>query len=196
MKFIRVKFLTLILFTNAILLIGQVPYSVNQIQYSSTLNNVLFTKTDSIKDKIWLDSGLPYYNMPINSKCFTSGDFGEDTLVFCDCFKKHDTIYISLSAPSACCCHILTLQLIGKSFTSNFFCSYDISPSNVTMHPIKSNLVLKQSTTNPNDLLEGYVSFNGEGKYNLSATFRKLTRQEKNSIFKQQVQGYFKCKVK
>lgn len=188
-------FLIIVLLLQIKIVTGQTMPIMGTITYNDTLSNVLFNKTDSIKDKIWLDSGLDYYNKPINARAVPTGDFAYDTLLFCDCLKKHDTLIVTLSAPSACCYNLLVLKLINNSFTSSVFASVDISPSTVFMYPVQQTLMLKQPIVNTN-LVQGYIYFNGQGKYQRSRAVQKLTRTNKKAIFKEQIQGYFKCKIK
>jgi len=187
---------TIIFYLTNNLLFGQTStFHLDSVKYDNNLNNILFNKTDTMKKPIYLDSGLPYYNMPINSNCYTSGDFGEDTLVFCDCIKRNDSIFVEITNPTVCCYYKLTIQIVKGQFTSYFNCSYDISPAQVYMTPNKQTLLLKNVANNIEDNIEGYISFDGKGKY-AGVSFNALTRKEKNTMYFGKVAGYFKCKIK
>ena len=165
------------------------------IQYDEKLTNVLFSKSDSIKDSVYIDSGLPYFNMPINSNCFTSGDFGDDTLVFCEGERKNDTLFVELTNPTVCCFYNLKIKIVDGKFSTNLVCSYDVSPANAFFVPVKQKLIIKEVSTKSIDMLEGYILFEGKGKY-LEDLHSKLAEKDKQETFSQNVEGYFKCRIK
>ncbi|MDI1255493.1 MAG: hypothetical protein PSV16_05285 [Flavobacterium sp.] len=159
----------------------------NAIDYDEKLENELFYTKEALKDSILSEE---YYNKPINANCFVSGDFLDNSLLFCDCIKKNDTITIVLNSPVVCCFNELTIKITQNKFTSFLYQSYDISPAHVLFKPTKQQLILRN---NNDDFIEGYINFEGKGKY--EEVRGNLSKKEKAHFFRNKANGYFKCKV-
>jgi hypothetical protein len=165
------------------------------LQYDRNLNNRLFSKTDTFRDSLYLHAGLSdYFNVPIRAKVYTSGDCYADTLLFCNCMKQHDSTIITISGPSMCCFNELTLILLNGKFSSAFRFSYDVSPADVHLFPIRQTLVLKNDIFTSGALIEGYFDFSGLGNYSGNER-RDLTTEEKRHGFSGNAQGFFKCRI-
>jgi len=171
----------------------------DSIHYNKDLKSYLFSRTDSIKDSIWINGGLnQYFNQPVRANCITSGDIppgGTDSLIFCDCMKKHDTILVQLSSPSACCYSMMSIAICKRKFQANVEFSFDVAPQMVLLNPSMEELVIRQEVLKKGDLLEGYIVFTGKGHYE-KQYWKELSKAEKERVFKGNVKGYFKCRLK
>ena len=169
------------------------------VQYKEDLQNRLFLRTDSVKDSVWIKGGLnQFYNQPINANCITSGDLppgDKDSLIFCDCLKRHDTLLVQLSTPSACCYTVLNVFVLYDRFGMSAEYSYDVIPQVVRLNAQKEVLALRSASLNRGDRVEGYLYFAGRGKYTAPPDSAFLNAADKNKIFQGTVSGYFKCRI-
>jgi hypothetical protein len=172
------------------------PLRYDSIRYDENLSNLLFSKSDTLRDSTYLEGNMgEFFNVPICSTVRTSGDCDTASLLFCTCRSHHDTLFVTITGPSVCCYNELTIKIAQGKFNSSFLFSIDFSPADVHLNPVVQKLILKSNVTGYGEELQGYVYFEGKGKFGESNFDEDFSKEVKKAIFSAVVQGFFKCEI-